>query len=576
MSVGGDGGVRFWQIVDSRFTEVAAAVGQYDVVARPVWSFDDAWIATLRPEATVLWPRTADSGTIEIPTGASAVDCAFAGPDGSRLIITFGDGPAKVWEWATGEELAALPASAGITRVVGGPHGLCGIDPQRGGVWLWNELDSAPRQLCPEYSVIDVSVAGDGRMMAVAADGTLLLVSADGNVESTTSGDPLGYLGWWPRAGLAAGVGAEHGFVVRSASGQTTTTGPRYTAVTVRDDGLVAAGDAAGWIEVRSMTPGETSSAEIASVAAHTAALVDVQWSTDDSTVLAVTDSGIRMYPLHAFDEPARLDAIRGAPIRAIATQIDGTLVTALVDGSLLVYHHPDGPVVLDLPPGSIQDPVLAGHPQGGFLCAEPDGQVRRWSMDGHELEAVTTGIRPLSLSVAADRWALLGEDGTLALGTAMPEFAQSSRETSTPIGVTLSPDGWWAALVDADGLRILASTGADAQQPESLLVEGVRCAAWSPDGRLLAIGSSGGWIEVRAVGSWQPVHRIPVSEAVTSLAWSSSGRYLASGTDHGLLTVAEHLGMGEITEWLRSRVTEPMTAEERDRYGIPPSLSER
>jgi WD40 repeat protein len=578
ISVGRDGAVSFWQVQDSQIHEVAASVGEYDMVARPVWSFDDSWIVTLHPNYALLRPWPSGADVIEIPMGSAPVDCAFAGSDGSRLIVALEDGPAKVWDWATGTELAELPASAGVSRLVGSRSRLYGIDPKRSGVLVWEDLSSPPVLRCEDRSMIDASVAEDGRVLAVAADGTLLTLLADGDVQSTDSGDPLACLGWWPSSGLAVGLGADDGFVVRDVTGQTTTiTGPRYTAVAVRNDGLLAAGDATGWLEVRSLAPGETSSTKVTERPAHTASLVDVHWSSDDSALVAMTERSVRIYPVHAVDKPVMLDALRGVGIRTVVSQTDGTIVCAMNDGSVLGYHYLDGRIAFELPPGSVPDPVLACHAGDGFMTAERDGRLRRWSTDGQELGAMKTGLRPLSLSmVAADRWALLSDDGTVTLGSAMDEIARWPDETSSPAGVKLSPDGTRVALIDADGLRILPWTRPDAAEPELPRIEGASCAAWSPDGRLLAIGSNSGSIELRAVDSWQSVHRIPGSERTTCLSWSTSGRFLTSGTGYGLLTLVEHIGMGDVTEWLKSRVTRRITADERDRYGIPATLHDR
>src|SRR4029453_3549362 len=66
------------------------------MVSSPVWSFADSWIVSLHPNYALLRPWPSGADVIEIPTGSAPVDCAFAGSDGSRLVVSLGDGPATL------------------------------------------------------------------------------------------------------------------------------------------------------------------------------------------------------------------------------------------------------------------------------------------------------------------------------------------------------------------------------------------------------------------------------------------------------------------------------------------------
>jgi hypothetical protein len=127
-----------------------------------------------------------------------------------------------------------------------------------------------------------------------------------------------------------------------------------------------------------------------------------------------------------------------------------------------------------------VPDPKLASNPHGGFLTAEPDGRLRRWSTDGRQLGSVETRTRPLSLSVSttAGVWAVLGADGTVVTGTTT-ELARWRWDNPVPVAVELTPDGHTAAMISTTGLEIRAATGPDeATEVTPQIIEGATCGA--------------------------------------------------------------------------------------------------
>jgi WD40 repeat protein len=393
------------------------------------------------------------------------------------------------------------------------------------------------------------------------------------------SGDPISYLGWWPQDSLAAGIKEDGGLEVRNVTSRTVTSGPHYRAVAVQSDGWLVAGDDNGWLELMSMSAEDTELTEIDRLRAHNAGLVSLRWTARDAELVALTEGGaLQVHSTHAFDEPILHQGFSAIGVTAVAPQLDGSLVIALSDGSLR-GHRLDGTTVFELPAGTVLDPKLASDPTGGFLTAEPDGRLRRWSTDGRQLSSVETRTIPLSLSVSttAGVWAVLGADGTVVTGTTS-ELARWRWDNADPVAVELAPDGHAAAVISTAGLGIRAATGPDeAIQVAPHIIEGATCGAWSPDGRLFAIGNHEGDVDLRTSGSWELVHRLTASpDPIRCVAWSSNGRFIASGCAGGRLMVDEHLGLDEVTAWLRTRVRETISTEERDRYGIPPTLPGR
>ena len=105
--------------------------------------------------------------------------------------------------------------------------------------------------------------------------------------------------------------------------------------------------------------------------------------------------------------------------------------------------------------------------------------------------------------------------------------------------GVALSPDGSKAASIGVDGLTVLW----DVDSGESVATFPSEVAAFSPDGRMLAIAGEGEEVTAVILRDVESGDRVRVLSgghirAVTALAFSPDGKRLASGGSDGLVTV--------------------------------------
>jgi WD40 repeat protein len=201
------------------------------------------------------------------------------------------------------------------------------------------------------------------------------------------------------------------------------------------------------------------------------------------------------------------------------------------------------------------------------------DGDVRLWELDEHgrfhsaQQQKLIHAIH--SLAFAPDASVLLVGDyeGKIHL-LHLPnlETINSGKQQGTVSGLAWSPDGALFVSVGTDALaRVWARSGGRKEKsgvgilfnqllsntpiivPELALDTSPRapntmhqttCVAWSPDGNLIAVGSSS-----RAIHLFSPSGETlgtftPNNESITALAFSPDGALLASATRHGTLTL--------------------------------------
>ncbi|WP_158621354.1 WD40 repeat domain-containing protein [Streptomyces triticirhizae] len=123
-----------------------------------------------------------------------------------------------------------------------------------------------------------------------------------------------------------------------------------------------------------------------------------------------------------------------------------------------------------------------------------------------------------------ADRAARLAFDAhRVDLQALEAQFGRLAEGLTPRDGVRALPLSWAIGGTEDHSLRQLTASG----------TEGVRCAAFSPDGTLFVAGTYLGSVRVWETESWQPVValRLPVSEGCFSVAFSPDGRRLAAGT---------------------------------------------
>jgi WD40 repeat protein len=244
-------------------------------------------------------------------------------------------------------------------------------------------------------------------------------------------------------------------------------------------------------------------------------------------------------------------------PGLAIAYNEPGGFLAAGCEAGTIRYW--DKEITLDVRAGSSAPGMLQAH-QGPVTAlawgkarwlasAGIDGKVHLWSMPEGKLSAslpVTAPVRALRMSPDGKVLATAGEDPDIQLWdcTAGKPLGRCGGLSDWVLALEFSPDGKLLASGGYDGvvhlwempsgkkLRDIASQAPPAKGAPPLPPNVVTALAFSPDGKLLAIGSSDSNIQLAQVADARLIRAfVGHGSAITSLAYHSSGALLASAS---------------------------------------------
>jgi WD40 repeat protein len=245
-----------------------------------------------------------------------------------------------------------------------------------------------------------------------------------------------------------------------------------------------------------------------------------------------------------------RIGAVPGAAadqVFALGFGPDGrTLATGGTGGRVRLFDvsDPAHVVAQAAPPGTAEAiESLAFSPDGLSLVAGGAGPgLREWRRDGslwHEVPVSGAGKVVQTVAFGPDGRSFVtgGSDGILRRWTT-GRFAPSA---TTPLGssaittAAFVPSGSGVLVGTKDGAaRIVTPTGVHSL--DTGFTTWVNGAAFSPDGKLLAVGGSNGTIALFDAGSVTRLGTVAGSSPVTGLAWTKEGQALLVAAADGVL----------------------------------------
>ncbi|NRQ35939.1 hypothetical protein HII36_29505 [Nonomuraea sp. NN258] len=379
--------------------------------------------------------------------------------------------------------------------------------------------------------VTAIALSPDGRTLATAGESSLRLWSLDERRPLTppfgSGAKSLSY-----EAGLLAVVtpGMDRWQVWDPRTGKTLLDepGPDVGGLTVAAHGRVAAATMGGSFVVR----------ELATRKVLLRGRGDAVGLSPDGTTLAVGDGAdVRFFDLAtAAEHETRLPAADAA---LVTYSPDGRLV-ATVDGTSMTLWTPDGRRVLSHSLIGFSAPTALRIRPGTARYALLNGEVATLDLGHHAMPA--RRVTSAALDPAATTAALIDEKGLwLRRGARAPEFVTAGAETAA-----FSPDGRWLAVGLGAPARVELWSVAARTRAAVLPVtdpvrppQSVKAFAFSPDGRTLAVAPwSGGWgrIQLWDVRSHRRTGFLAHAGA-PHLAFGPDGRALAvDGPDSALV----------------------------------------
>ncbi len=482
-------------------------------------------VATTRPDAegeVQLWD-VPDRRQLSVLTGhMRAVSGVAFSPDGRTLAVGSQQDPLRLWDMTTHQEAAAFDGLAGVSSLAFSPDGrMLATGDAQGSVRLWDVAGHT------EISAFEGHVAG--------VNG--IAFSPDGSKLATAGADGTARL-WEVAAQREIGVFAGHSGAVNG--------------VAFSPDGTaLATGGADGTARLWNVATHR----DIATVGGHASRVLSVAFSPDGATLATTSDdrsvvlwdvSGSSAAPpahVVAFTPDGHTAAIIGADrivrlwdmvARRESAELGYAATAVSLNSDRLAVLLTDGTVrLLDIAtrreitsftmPAAVT--TLAMSPDGHTLATvHNDHKLRLWDTDSHEAIVVAGAPTAQAFSADGKTLATCSGDG-VRLWTAVGTFL--ARLAGSCVDVSFSPRGTDIAVAAGGDVTVWNIASLTPVTGFHDIGSAART-AFSPDGRMLAIGADNGTVALWTVPGGQPFARLTGTGAVRAIAFTVDGLAIA------------------------------------------------
>ncbi len=469
----------------------------------------------------------------------NAVNSVAFSPDGNYVISGSYDGTARVWEAATGREVARMVHGNYVSSVAFSPAGnyvISGSYDNTARVWeTATGLEVA--RTTYDREVISVAFSPDGKyVVAGSGDGSARVweaatgkevarithmvfdnsIAFSPNGKYIVSGEYDGTARVWEAATGKEVAHFTHGDVANS--------------VAFSPDGkYVVSGSMDGTARVWEVTTGK----EVTHMT-HNNRVNSVRFSPDGKYVISASD-----------DHTARVwEADTGTEVARITHD----------DGVTSVAFGPDGKYVVS----------------GSY-----DNTVRVWKVDtGSEIARLTNDSIVNSVAFSPDsKYVVAGSGDKIARVWEVSTGEEVTRLTQDDLVISLafSPDGKYVVSGSTDGTARVWEATTGKEIARLTYAQEVTCVAFSPDGKYVVSGSMDGTARVWEAITGKEIARLAHDDAVRSVAFSPDGKYVVSGGDDTTVRVWkwEAATGKEVTRMLHRSAVSSVTFSPNGKYVV-------